>query len=368
MKISQFLSFICWAFFTYISHFFAKHVLSLSPAESVLEQVICITSMQVGVGAILYVVLLFRNRYSSNLVMDYKVFLLGMFHTYGMLMTNGSMSQTTASLTHMVKMSEPFCTAILMAVLGKISFNFKILIIMSIILATAVASEPLSDAQSSMLGIFFALLSNLFFALRNIGTKYCNTDDSSSSKTTLEGFATISFGGFLSLIPLWIITCAFGFNNFSSFLADEEIQYALLASSFGHILYNIISITIILAIFNPVQHAMLNVAKRTSIVIVFYIFAQHHLSILNLVSATFCLVLSIASVQVFTSKNEPEQETKTNIWKFMVPGIVLLCLSFSPVSVAFNYLQGTQTNRVQEQTARDNWLQCIDDIQDRIIR
>ena len=99
------------------------------------------------------------------------VLLLGMFHTYGMLMTNGSMSQTTASLTHMVQMSEPFCTAILMAVLGKISFNFKILIIMSIILATAVGSEPLSDDQSSMLGI----LSNLFFALRNIGTKYCHT-------------------------------------------------------------------------------------------------------------------------------------------------------------------------------------------------
>merc|ERR1719483_1385488 len=118
-----------------------------------------------GCGSLLYAVMKVRNIHGP--VLDYKIVLLGACHSYGMLMTNSSMAQTTASLTHLVKMSEPFYTTIIMAIMGKISFNCRIIFIMMIILVTAIGSEPISDARSSLVGIGFALISNLCYALRN---------------------------------------------------------------------------------------------------------------------------------------------------------------------------------------------------------
>ena len=50
-------------------------------------------------------------------------------------------------------------------------------------------------------------------------------------------------------------------------------MYLVIASGF-HVAYNIISLTVILATFNPVQHALLNVAKRIIVVIALFIFSK----------------------------------------------------------------------------------------------
>ena len=209
-----------------------------------------------------------------------------------MVMTNSSMAQTTASLTHLVKMSEPFYTTIIMAIMGKINFNCKIILIMIVILVTAVGSEPISDAQSSVVGIGFALVSNLCYALRNTGTKYFYPEESTKSATTLEGFAALSFGGLLSLIPTWLFSYILGYDQYSSLVtsSSSQVHYFLIISSISHALYNIISLTIILSFFNPVQHAMLNVVKRTSIILVFYIFSQRPFTVWNSVLLLVWLV------------------------------------------------------------------------------
>ena len=51
---------------------------------------------------------------------DRKMAMIGCCHAFGVLMTNFSLGVTTASLTHMIKMSEPIMTAILMTIMGKI--------------------------------------------------------------------------------------------------------------------------------------------------------------------------------------------------------------------------------------------------------
>ena len=373
MKILQGLAFISWALFTYISHWFAKYILSHNSVGNAIESVLLITSCQVGFGAMLYVFLKAKNMYLDSLVLDGKIFFLGMFHTYGMLMTNFSMSQTTASLTHMIKMSEPFCTTILMVASGRTSFDCRVILILTAILITAICSEPISEVQGSLTGILFALSSNLFFALRNVGAKYFG-QDGKSSKTTIDGFATMSFGGFLSLAPLWIASIIFRYTNFDLlFVPSRNCVLSLLASSSGHLIYNIISLTIILSIFDPVQHAMLNVAKRISIVIIFYLFGHQHFTLFNITSASLCLVVCLSGVNLLA-----DVDKKFYVWKFVSPLIILLFLFFNPSTGQIKTVQERDLTHLENyfnpdrpddiRSSKEKWLECIYSIQDRIIR
>ena len=85
---------------------------------------------------------------------------------------------SSASLTHLIKMSEPVFSSFILAAL--------VFIMISVIIS-AIGSEPLSSVLASLVGVIFSVGSNLSFALRNIGTsKYFTEKDSSSpSKTTL---------------------------------------------------------------------------------------------------------------------------------------------------------------------------------------
>merc|ERR1711892_194009 len=134
----------------------------------------------------------------------------------------------------------------------------------------------------------------------------------------------------------WIGSCLLGYDNYPFLLtiSNNQINYFLIISSISHALYNIISLTIILSIFNPVQHAMLNVGKRISIVLVFYIFSQRPFTILNLISAILRLIVSIVGVQVMSIKKQSESNEKSEEigWKSLVSGIFILILSLSSIS------------------------------------
>merc|ERR1711892_869105 len=163
----------------------------------------------------------------------------------------------------------------------------------------------------------------------------------------------------------WIGSCLLGYDNYPFLLtiSNNQINYFLIISSISHALYNIISLTIILSFFNPVQHAMLNVGKRTSIVLVFYIFSQRPPTILNLMSAILCLIVIIVGVKVMSTKKDIEfSDKKEEIdWKLLVSGIFILILSMSSISLTMSRFQ------ISLPSARENWLQCIDDIQENII-
>ena len=91
--------------------------------------------------------------------------------------TSYSLAVSSASLTHLIKMSEPVFSSFILAAL--------VFIMLSVIIS-AIGSEPLSSVLASLVGVIFSVGSNLSFALRNIGTKYFTEKDSSSpSKTTL---------------------------------------------------------------------------------------------------------------------------------------------------------------------------------------
>ena len=191
----------------------------------------------------------------------------------------------------MIKMSEPLVTSLLMMTLGKISFSFDLLFTIVTIIITALGSEAASSSTSSMSGVLLALGSNMCLALRNTGLKYFYNDNKNKTKTTLEGFAMMSLAGFFSLLPLWLylsITSEISINTNKSFFA----------ACISHAAYNIISITLVLSVFDPLQHALLNVMKRVSIVLLFYLLVQKVPSLLNIISGMACISVSIIATKV----------------------------------------------------------------------
>lgn len=58
-----------------------------------------------------------------------ELIVIGLFHSYAALLTNLSLGMTSASQTHMIKMSEPIVTTALMAVMKHMQWNWNILVI-----------------------------------------------------------------------------------------------------------------------------------------------------------------------------------------------------------------------------------------------
>ena len=221
-------------------------------------------------------------------------------------MTNSSLAVSSASLTHLIKMSEPVFTSFILAALGRISLNCDLVFIMLSVVISAIGSEPLSNVPASLVGVIFSVGSNLSFALRNIGTKYFPDKQSSSpSKTTLAGFASMSLVGLLVISPslLTVLLCTPHHINYQS--------QDLLISSLCHAVYNTVSLTLVLAVFNPVQHSLLNVGKRISIVIALYVFSQRVLSPGNIVSAGVCLLVCLSGVRAVREQGE---SSNTRYW------------------------------------------------------
>ena len=219
-------------------------------------------------------------------------------------MTNSSLAVSSASLTHLIKMSEPVFTSFILAALGRISLNCDLVFIMLSVVISAIGSEPLSSAPASLVGVIFSTGSNLSFALRNIGTKYFpEKDSSSSSKTTLAGFASMSLVGLLVIFPLLLTVLLCTPHHINHHSQD------LLISSLCHAVYNTVSLTLVLAVFNPVQHSLLNVGKRISIVIALYVFSQRVLSPLNIVSAAVCLLVCVSGVRAVREQGETRGAT-----------------------------------------------------------
>lgn len=111
------------------------------------------------------------------------------------------------------------------------------------------------------------------------------------SKTTLEGFAMVSLAGLLSLLPCWL------YLSFTSEIAIKT-NGNFFAACVSHAVYNIVSITCVLSVFDPLQHALLNVVKRVSIILVFYLLVQMIPTPLNVISGISCLIVG-TQVMVF---------------------------------------------------------------------
>jgi len=352
MEFKKITVFLSWAVFTFLSHYYAK--IFLSNTQHLIENVIILTGLQMACGSIIYLKLFLSGEIPE---LNSRVLFLGICHLTGVLMTNSSLAVTSASLTHMIKMSEPLFTSFILAFMGKMSLNSDVVFIMMTVLVSAIGSEPLSNAQTSLIGLCYSVGSNLCFALRNIGTKYFFENESSSnSKTTLDGFASISLVGFLAMAPSMLAVAIYQVDHVN-FLSP-----ALLVSSSCHAVYNLVSLTLVLSIFNPVQHALLNVGKRISIVMALFVFSQRSFSIVNIFSAMICLAVIIYGVKVVKVNSNDKMKLNKMSW-------VMILFSVTAV-IGLSSLTKEQLgifSPARGYSDREVWKKCIHDIQDSII-
>ena len=118
----------------------------------------------------------------------------------------------------------------------------------------------------------------------------------------------MSLVGLTAIVPL-LLTVLLGTPHHINYQSQD-----LLISSLCHAVYNTVSLTLVLAVFNPVQHSLLNVGKRISIVIALYVFSQRVLSPLNIVSAGVCLLVCVSGVRAVREQGESRGASNTKYW------------------------------------------------------
>ena len=154
-----------------------------------------------------------------------------------------------ATLTHMIKMAEPLCTMLGMMLVGHSELDFKLMVIMILVIVSAFGSQPTaSNIVGSASGILMALGSNTFYASRNVGSK----TSKEKCSTTLAGFTNLSMSGVIALLPLLAISHLIPPNDESD-LNKNRINILTATSSISHCIYSLLSLAVILAMFNPIQ-------------------------------------------------------------------------------------------------------------------
>ena len=123
----------------------------LSDSKHFFNDVLLLTSSQMILAAML--IFVSRRELKVTESLDWTTLFLGACHAYGSLLTNSSLGLSSASLTHMIKMSEPLVTSILMMILGKINFRCSLLMLILAIFFTALGSEASNSTTASLTGI-----------------------------------------------------------------------------------------------------------------------------------------------------------------------------------------------------------------------
>ena len=101
---------------------------------------------------------------------------------------------------------------------------------------------------------------------------------------------------------------------------SDHISFSksLLVSAPCHTMYNVVSLTMVLAIFNPVQDSLLNVGKRISIVIALYLFSKRSFNMIHIVSAGVCLVVSVLGLRVVKESEDSKPRLSKKFWSFLL--------------------------------------------------
>ena len=93
-------------------------------------------------------------------------------------------------MTHLVKMTEPLCTAALAVCLGQARPTLSLALVLVASVVSAMGSEPGTLGPASLAGVLLALASNLAYAARNTGIKYV-----CKGKIGIQDFSVLSLGG-----------------------------------------------------------------------------------------------------------------------------------------------------------------------------
>ncbi len=180
--------------------------------------------------------------------------------------TNASFSVVSSAITQIVKSFEPISTFAFTCLLNKNSHTLRWNIFFSIaIMVTGSCMFICSDSTFNIWGIGTAILSNIFFPIRNILLK-------SSEEKTLPKYVVISLLSSIILLPILAISELWSVRE-TVLLGSPSC----LLSALFHCFYNLASFQVLETV-SPLTHAVLNMGKRLSIIVINLVFFNHAVS------------------------------------------------------------------------------------------
>ena len=361
------ITFFSWAGLTFISEDMARQFIIEATDGLDWEKILLLTVLQAGIGTLLFISIILTNY--RIFVLDYSMILIGFFHSFGVFLVNCSYLMGDSSC--ILQIGIVVFTAVFSVITRNIVLNIKSIFQLSLISVFLFFALPTPNIFS--LFTIVVICSGVCFAITNTGVKY-SKDPTGKENTTIEGFSMLAFGGFLSILPLLFFMFCFdgNFIHFLNITAKNWNSIQLLAiSSFSHMLSNIISITMILDIFNPVQHALLNAGKTVLIVLCSNVLMKPFITSFNFFFAMLSFMLSILSINNVddavgnTNGKVKKEKEKSNelLVKITLPSLCVFVLYFSS-----KFSSDDPEPVKADKTSKEVWGECIDDIQNHIIR
>lgn len=250
--------FFLWYAFNIIFNIMNKRILNAWSNPWILSTV------QLAVGSVMVLtrwLLLPKTRPNISPKLLKALFLPTLSHLVGHVSTCISFSYVAVSFSHIVKACEPaFGAAGSALVLGEVYSPGVYATLLPIIFGVALSA--VTQIQFSWPGFLFAMLSNVAFASRNIFSKLTMGDFKKDETLTAENLY-----GIMSIFALLIeLPLALYFEGLPS-LPSKALAYLLGYSGIFYTLYNTVSF-MALGKTGVVTHAVGNILKRASVIIV----------------------------------------------------------------------------------------------------
>eukprot|EP00177_Eucheuma_denticulatum_P004098 GFKZ01007427.1.p1 GENE.GFKZ01007427.1~~GFKZ01007427.1.p1 ORF type:complete len:411 (-),score=46.34 GFKZ01007427.1:331-1497(-) len=279
-KATVALLFGLWYLFNIIFNILNKRVLNAWSNPWILSTV------QLGVGSIMVLLqwaLKLQRRPNLSPKLIKALFLPTLSHLVGHVSTCISFSYVAVSFSHIVKACEPAFGAVGSAlVLGEVYSPGVYATLLPII--AGVALSAVTQIQFSWPGFLFAMLSNVAFASRNIFSKLTMGDFKKDETLTPQNIY-----GIMSVMALIIeLPFALAIEGLPR-LPSQQVGYLLGWSGVFYTLYNTVSF-MALGKTGVVTHAVGNILKRASVIIVSILVFRTPVKLLNGVGMGVALV------------------------------------------------------------------------------
>lgn len=265
---------------------------------------LALSTVQLGIGCVMVLVqwtlgLAKRPNISPKLLK--ALFLPTVAHLIGHVSTCVSFSYVAVSFAHIVKAAEPAVSSIGSAIfLGEVYSPSVYLSLLPII--AGVALSAVTELSFSWPGFLFAMLSNVAFAARNIFSKR-NMGEFKKDPTLTPA----NIYGIMSVIAVLMeIPFALAIEGVPT-LPNARISKLLLGSGVFYTLYNTVSF-MALGRTGVITHAVGNILKRASVIVVSILFFRTPIKLLNAVG----MIIAIAgtALYAFAKRRDGAKKTK----------------------------------------------------------
>ena len=259
------------------------NVLGLTFIQFVVAQIVCIPFLLCSPNVM-------ASLAETLQVSKVRCFIIGVAFTFGQLCTNITLSMSSVTVTHLIKMTEPILALTLGVILLKERVGVKAVIYICI-MVTGISAASYYDSTFHIQGLIFGGLSSLLMVVRNLIIKML------IEQRKHTGLALFVLSNMWAIFLLLACLLLYHGENF-----DIELDVRVLPIGLCFALQHTMSYMVLNKIHLS-THACLNTIKRVAIILVSSWMLKTHLSILQLAGVN----VAVISFYLYTgTKNKGE--------------------------------------------------------------